>query len=132
MNWTENQLRDYYKSLKGSAAPAPVVTKRCANKWEAAYAEELENEKRAGLIRNWWFEGVKFRLADGCWFLPDFLVEQFSGKFELHEIKGYWKDDALVKAKVMAEVFPFPLLAIRKKRVSEGGGWKMIRRFEKR
>ena len=42
---------------------------------------------------------------------------------EFHEVKGFWRDDARVKIKVAAEHFPFKFVAVRKKKLSEGGGW---------
>lgn len=111
-------------SMKPIKAPKPRM-----NKWETEYAQELESHKRAGLIRAWWFESIKFRLADSCWYTPDFAV-LLAGPgrvVQIHEVKGVWRDDALVKFKVTAEQFPFTFLAVSKRKVREGGGWEVIR-----
>ena len=84
------------------------------NKWETLYAERLRVQMAAGEVRRFYFEAVKFRLAEGCWYCPDFLVELADGSWEVHEVKGYWRDDAKVKCKVMAEAFPFPLIIVSK------------------
>ena len=34
-----------------------------------------------------------------------------SGQIEVHEVKGFWTDDALVKIKVAAAKFPFRFIA---------------------
>lgn len=77
------------------------------NKTEGKHAAYLEAWKRAGVIRNWMFASIKLRLAEKCFYTPDFFVEMADGTFEMHEIKGakVW-DDAVVKYKMARELFP--------------------------
>jgi hypothetical protein len=75
------------------------------NKTERAYADRLELLKRAGEIRTWRFEPVKFRLGHTCWYCPDFEVVTKSGELEYHEVKGFWRDDARVKIKTAASMY---------------------------
>lgn len=89
------------------------------NKTEAEYASMLEARKRAGEIAWYNFEGVKLRLADATFYSPDFAVMLSNGQMEMHEVKGFWQDDARVKIKVAAALFPFAFFAIQKKR----GAW---------
>lgn len=89
------------------------------NKTEAAYAARLEELKRAGEIADYRFECVKLRLADKTFYTPDFMVLKPDGAFEMHEVKGFWEDDARVKIKVAAELFPFKFVAARKAK----GAW---------
>src|ERR1700749_636830 len=77
------------------------------NKLEQAYGEHLTLEKIAGNVIEYWFEGVKFKLADNTFYTPDFLVQLSSGELEVHETKGFWEEDARVKIKVAADKFPF-------------------------
>lgn len=83
------------------------------NKTEARYAEHLEKKKLAGEILSYWFEPVKFRLADNTYYSIDFMVMLVDGTIEFHEVKGtskgkpYVEDDAAVKIKVAAEHMPF-------------------------
>lgn len=93
------------------------------NKTEAAYAATLDDYKAAGLIQWWRFEGLKLRLADNTFYTPDFGVMASDGVIELHEVKGFWMDDAKVKIKVAADTYPFRFIAIRAKSKKEGGGW---------
>jgi hypothetical protein len=88
------------------------------NRTEAAYAQQLEARKLAGKISWYRFEGWKFRLADGCFYTPDFAVMLADGSLEAHEVKGFWTDDARVKVKVAAEMYPVRFVAI--KRVRQG------------
>lgn len=96
------------------------------NGYERAYAEQvLEPQRIAGEIAAYWFERFTFRLADDCRYTPDFLVQLTDGTLELREIKGHWEDDALVKIKVAAEMFPiFAFIAVERTPKKDGGGWK--------
>lgn len=42
---------------------------------------------------------------------------------ELHEVKGFWQDDARAKIKIAAAMFPFRFFAVKVKTKREGGGW---------
>ncbi|TXN38969.1 DUF1064 domain-containing protein [Methylobacterium sp. WL30] len=95
------------------------------NKTEAAYARHLEGLKAAGEVAWYRFEGLKFRLADGCFYTPDFAVMRGDGAMECHEVKGHWSDDARVKIKVAAEMYPLRFLAIRVLAKKHGGGWEV-------
>lgn len=84
------------------------------NKTEAAYAQHLELLKQAGEIHWFTFEGMKFRLADNTFYTPDFNVMLANGELEQHEVKGFWQDDAKVKIKVAADLYPFRFIVIKK------------------
>lgn len=93
------------------------------NKTEAEYAEFLERRKWAGEVAWYKFEGVKLRLADNTFYTPDFAVMLAAGEFQLHEVKGHWQDDARVKIKIAADLYPFEFIAFRKRSKREGGGF---------
>lgn len=95
------------------------------NKTEAAYAQELEARKNAQELLWYVFEGVTLKLADGCRYTPDFAVLRADGVMEMHEVKGYWQDDAKAKIKVAADKFPFKFIAVYKRPKKDGGGWKV-------
>lgn len=94
------------------------------NKSEEAYSRHLEAEKQAGRVAWWRFEGVKFRLADNTFYSPDFAVMLPCGTMQMHEVKGFWMDDAKVKIKVAAELYPFEFIAVRALAKKHGGGWE--------
>lgn len=94
--------------------PAKASERPCRmNKTEARYAAILEARKIAGEIREWHFEAVTLRLGDDCRYTPDFLVVLADGTLEFHETKGFWRDDAKVKVRVAASLFPFRFIAMR-------------------
>ena len=76
------------------------------NKLEASYAMSLEAKKRAGKIVLWRYERVTLKLADDTRYTPDFYVLELDGSVSLIEVKGFMRDDALVKLKVAASQFP--------------------------
>lgn len=99
------------------------------NKTEAAYDAYLALLLRAGEIDGYKFEAIKLKLADNCFFTPDFLVMAKDGVLELHDTKGAKKvvrasgvkeavpwieEDAKIKLKVVAEQFPFRVFAVFK------------------
>lgn len=95
------------------------------NKTESAYALYLESLKQSGDVLWYKFEGIKFRLADKTFYSPDFAVMKKCGMIEIHEVKGYWMDDAKVKIKVASELYPFKFIAIKAKPKKQGGGWSI-------
>lgn len=87
------------------------------NKTEAAYIRHLNTLQAAGVIHQYWFQAVKLRVAyDQCWIVIDFMVQTPQGLIELHDVKGGpTEDDAIVKEKVIATLFPFRLVEVRLK-----------------
>jgi hypothetical protein len=95
------------------------------NKTESAYASRLELLKQSGEIVWYKFEGMKFRLADNTFYSPDFIVMLANGALQSHEVKGFWTDDARVKIKVAADMYPLEFLAVKVKPKKSGGGWEV-------
>lgn len=105
------------KSLGGRSRRKTNQAERM-NKTEARYASHLQAMQMSGLIKSFKYESIKLRLADKTWYKSDFLVvrkklvmtnshEHQIACVELHEVKGFWEDDARVKIKVAAEMYPF-------------------------
>lgn len=84
------------------------------NKTEAEYAAFLETAKTAGAILNFWWDALGLRMASKTHYRTDFLVMRADGTLELHEVKGHMEDDAWVKLKVIAEMYPFPVFVVKK------------------
>lgn len=136
IRWTPEQLADHNKR-NGPAAiarKAAAVTRVQAlgrlkvgamNKTEAAYGAALEQRKHAGDVVWFKFEGLKFRLADNTFYTPDFAVMLSSGQLEAHEVKGFMLDDANVKIKIAADMYPLRFLVVRAKPKCDGGGWSI-------
>lgn len=90
------------------------------NKTEEAYAALLEKRKQAGEVAWFKFEAIKLRLADATFYTPDFAVMLTDGLMEMHEVKGFWMDDARAKIKIAAELYPFRFVALKRK----AGAWQ--------
>jgi hypothetical protein len=85
------------------------------NKLESDYASQLELRRMAGEILWWKYEGMKFRLANNTFYTPDFDLMLSDGTVEIHEVKGHWEDDARVKIKVAASLYPFSFKGIQRR-----------------
>jgi len=94
------------------------------NKTEQAYTTHLANLQYAGFVLWYRFEGLKLRLADKTFYTPDFAVLSCDGTLECHEVKGFWEDDARVKIKVAADLYPFRFKALKPIAQKRGGGWE--------
>lgn len=81
------------------------------NKCEQRYEDEvLKPALHSGDVAWYKFEAIKLRLADRTFLTVDFAVLPRSGVMELHDVKGarmIYMEDAKVKMKVAAELFPF-------------------------
>ncbi len=132
MRWTEEQLKAYQDARKAGGKTVSVQPGQMArtyrvstpddmNKLEARYAESyLYPRKLTGEIIDYKFQPLKFRLAKACFYTVDFLVI-CPDQMEIHEVKGHWEDDARVKWKTAAEMFPwFRFVAVQWVR----GQWK--------
>jgi len=92
------------------------------NKTEEAYQKYLDLLQKTGEVLWFKYEGLKLRLADNTFYTPDFAVMAADGTLECHEVKGnFWTDDARVKIKVAASLYPFRFLSARK---VKGGKWE--------
>lgn len=106
--------------MKGALQALGRLKVGAMNKTEAAYAATLEQRRAAGEVAWFKFEGIKLRLADNTFLTVDFAVMLADGTMEMHEVKGFMFDDANVKLKVAASIYPFVFKVIRK---AKGGMW---------
>lgn len=114
------------KPASQAMPPAKVHGRRqqsqdAMNKTEEAYSRHLELRRMAGEVADWKFHALKLRLAKATFFDTDFFVTLPTGEIEIHEVKGHMEDDAAVKFKVAAEMFPFLFLIVKK----SGQGWSL-------
>lgn len=92
------------------------------NKLEQAYGQALEFRRRIGEIEWFAFESLKLRLADNTFYTPDFFLMLKSGELQVHETKGFWEEDARVKIKVAASLYPFRFFGVKRAR---GEAWEL-------
>lgn len=96
------------------------------NKTEIAYSQHLEALKSCGEIVWWKFEAIKLRLADNTFLTVDFSILTKECALEMIDVKGakaIYTDDAKVKMKVAAEIYPFVFKVAYPKPKRDGGGW---------
>jgi hypothetical protein len=86
---------------------------RKMNKTEAAYDAHLRSLRDRLYVWHL-FEGITLKIANDTRYTPDFAVQTVSGQIELHEVKGFWREDAKIKIKVAAEMFPFRFIAVKR------------------
>ena len=135
MNWTVEKYREHFGqngNPKGRPAKNETPLEKMQalgrlpggemNKTEKHYQEFLSAQKHAGTVLWFSFEPINIRLGKGCFYRADFLVMLKSGALEVHEVKGHWTDDALVKFKVAAALLPMRFKAVRMK----GGAFETI------
>jgi len=85
------------------------------NKTEKAYYDFLR-----GLGAQWiGIQNITFKLAHDTRFTPDFTVID-QGHMRCIDVKGFQREDALIKIKVAARLFPFTKFIIVKR---GKGGW---------
>lgn len=99
------------------------------NKLEAAFYAYLCAARPAGQVFS---QAITFKLGNGVRFTPDFMVmadatnEHENPVTELiaYETKGFMRDDAAVKIKVAAALYPqIRFHLVTKRRKAQGGGW---------
>jgi hypothetical protein len=95
------------------------------NGTEEKMAAFLDQKKTVGEVLQYWFEAYTFKLAPDTRYTPDFAVMLSDYTLEFWEVKGFMRDDANVKIKVAAQMFPhvFRLCKVRAKK--HGGGWEI-------
>lgn len=97
------------------------------NSLERQYSEVLGVYLSSGDITRWDYEPLKFRLAANTFFTPDFITIGNDGSITAIEVKGFLRDDAAVKFKVAAAMYPWIYWVMVKKRPKKhGGGWDTI------
>lgn len=86
------------------------------NKTERSFYDILMLDQRHILI---WVQAFTLKMADDTRYTPDF-VTLTDGKLMAWEVKGFFRDDAKVKIKVAARMFPvFTFTLVRK----DKSGW---------
>ena len=129
-----------YRELQGK--PKPSVEGPAAPKGKALYAlgrlpsgtmnkteerflhEYVEPWFAVREIVWWCFEGFKLRIAPATFIEIDFAIMRKDGSFELVDVKGspaIIQDDAHVKMKVAASIFPFRFFYAWPRPKKEGG-----------
>lgn len=85
-------------------------TDRGMNKMEAEHGANLEIERQKGMVLWYMWAPLapfKLRLAKATFYTVDYIVQLADRTMCADEVKGHWEDDARVKIKCAAEMFPW-------------------------
>lgn len=86
------------------------------NKTEREYWEHLKQSQLLDECIVWiGVQNITLKLADDCRYTPDFWTVEVGGQIVAREVKGFWRDDAKVKIKVAARLFPWIKFVVVKK-----------------
>lgn len=98
------------RTLKIEVADAPAAKRRMRqsaaplNKTETAFREFLAQRFAGYSVLS---QSVTLKLANGCRYTPDFIVPAGLLPMHAYEVKGFMRDDAGVKLKVAASLYPW-------------------------
>lgn len=98
------------------------------NRTEEAFDLYLDAQRMHGEVLWYRFEGIKLKLADNCHLTVDFAVMAADGVLEMIDVKGspaIYSDDAKVKMKMAAKLFPFRFKVAFPIAKKLGGGWRI-------
>lgn len=141
MRFTEEEFNQLQARQAKSKSPAPKQSTSKAklqalgrlktgqmNKTESRFhAEWIAPRVLAGEIVWWCFEAITLKIAEDCRITIDFFIMLSSGELQAIDVKGssaVVMDDALVKLKVAADKFPWPVAMVMPKKKTDGGGWE--------
>lgn len=93
----------------GDPSPRPISgdQPKYRSKLEARYAGHLDAQRTVGEIREVRYESLTVKLAKHTTLTPDFLLDMPDRTVEIHEVKGQIREDAWVKLKVAASLWPW-------------------------
>ena len=97
------------------------------NKTERAYAALLDRRKQEGEIRDYRTHAITFILGKDLRYTPDMMVIENDSTMTFIEIKGFLRDDALVKFRAAQRQFPWFRFIMIQRCKQDQGGWKVIR-----
>lgn len=66
-------------------------------------------------------QNITLKLGHDCRYTPDFVTVDKNGHLDVREVKGFFRDDAKVKIKVAARMFPWMTFQVVRKAKT---GWE--------
>lgn len=104
------------------AAPQRIRQNRMGlNKTETAFRGYLESVHTSERVYS---QAITLGIANGCRYTPDFVVRRGGEliQLEAYEVKGFMRDDAAIKLKVAASLYPWIKFHLVTKRKGSGSG----------
>lgn len=114
------------KKLARIVSNTPSLQRPKLNRTELKYRDMLAEKKHAGQIIDFKVQQLTLKIADDCRFTPDFSVINSDQTITLIDVKGFEREDAVIKMKCAAQMFPefrFEMVEWRK------GEWNVTRSF---
>ncbi len=88
----------------GKPVPSrPVIIRQTLNKTEERYWKILKADPMLSFVSH---HTIKLQLAEKCWYTPDFNFVDARGLVFVETKGGFERDDAIVKLKTAARLFP--------------------------
>ena len=75
------------------------------NKTERRFKTRLESLRVQQRIKDFIMQAWTFKLAHDCRYTPDAVVVENDGTITLYDVKGFEREDAVLKMRVAAERF---------------------------
>lgn len=76
------------------------------NRWESEHARHLFNLVMAEEISGYCFEKFRLDLGGKVKLIPDFFRLNNDGSFDVDDVKGFIREDSLIKFKIAAHQYP--------------------------
>ena len=113
------------------STPKPPPKDGFKSGYERKYADLLKTLVRDGQIVRWWHESMTLVVnsveGDKRRYTPDFLLEFPDGKLRIVEVKGFAREDSILKFEVAAAVWPcFEFVMVG---WSKQGGWTIMKQY---
>jgi len=113
------------------STPKPPPKDGFKSSYERKYADLLKTLVRDGQIVRWWHESMTLVVnsveGDKRRYTPDFLLEFPDGKLRIVEVKGFAREDSILKFEVAAERWPcFEFVMVG---WSKQGGWTIMKQY---
>lgn len=86
------------------------------SKLEAGYAQYLDLQLKAGLIKGWRRQVTKHLEVNGvrvCSYRLDFEVDHNNGVIEYVEVKGFWTPQARLKVKLFQAIYGVKVTVVK-------------------
>lgn len=109
--------------VKAKAEVRETTDEEKLNKTERAYLAYLR-----AIHPDAWIgvQNITLKLAFDCRLTPDFVIVYEDGSIEMVDVKGFQREDALIKMKIAARLFPWATFTIAS-RSDVGWSYKVIK-----
>ena len=134
MNLTRKQVREIEARRPGTITLKPAVVPPAFkdeydSSWERLYNAYLQGQLSSGIITWFWYHPFRIVLQakPRIQYEPDFLVLLPGGDYEVHEVKGHFREKDKIRFKLAVAKFPQWKFYIVQR---EEGAWNLTQPWE--